>query len=119
MLIIGIVLATIIAFIPFTLSFFKIGSKFGRPVGGMASSGGSSKYPVYIEDEVMNQKAHGTCEKPVMRDIQWNCDYETADRISCFNRHYAEHSGYWETTKFLEEVRFRERNIFFFLFLIK
>ena len=26
-------------------------------------------------------------------------------RICCYNRHYAEHAGYWETTSFLSEVR--------------
>lgn len=66
---------------------------------------GESKYPVYIDEDVMSPKAHGTCEKPVMKNLRWNCDYETADRISCFNRHYAEHSGYWQSTSFLQEVR--------------
>ena len=35
---------------------------------------------------------------------RWRCDYNTADRICCFNRHYAEHSGYWETTDFLSSI---------------
>jgi hypothetical protein len=26
-----------------------------------------------------------------------------ADRISCYNRHWAERAGYWETTSFFEE----------------
>merc|ERR1711865_367409 len=26
------------------------------------------------------------------------------DKICCFNRHYAEHSGYWETTSYLKEI---------------
>ena len=26
--------------------------------------------------------------------MKFECDYNTADRICCFNRHYAEHSGY-------------------------
>ena len=34
--------------------------------------------------------------------IRWNCDCDTADRISCFNRHYAEYSGYFETTSFVD-----------------
>jgi len=29
---------------------------------------------------------------------------QTADRICCFNRHYAEHSGYWTTTRFLKDA---------------
>ncbi len=38
----------------------------------------------------MSPKAHGTSEKPVMKDLKWGCDYDTADRICNFNRHYAE-----------------------------
>jgi hypothetical protein len=52
----------------------------------------------------MSPKAHGTSEKPVMKNLKWGCDYETADRICNFNRHYAEFAGYWSTTKYLEEV---------------
>jgi len=52
----------------------------------------------------MSQKAHGTSEKPVQKSLRWECDNETADRICNFNRHYAEFAGYWQTTKFLEEV---------------
>ena len=52
----------------------------------------------------MDQKGHGSCSKPVMSQLRWKCDYETADRICCYNRHYAEHSGYFETTTFLKEV---------------
>merc|ERR1711924_28344 len=33
--------------------------------------------------------------------MRWGCDPKVADKICCFNRHYAEHSGYWETTNFL------------------
>jgi hypothetical protein len=41
------------------------------------------------EEEVMSQKGHGTSEKPVQKNLRWNCDFETADRICNFNRHYA------------------------------
>ena len=35
----------------------------------------------------------------------YGCDFETADRICCFNRHYAEHSGYFlMKTKWLDTV---------------
>lgn len=61
----------------------------------------------------MRPKAHGTCDKPVMLNLRWNCNHDTADRICCFNRHYAEHSGYWETTSFLQEVD-RESEITFY-----
>merc|ERR1711971_471108 len=55
------------------------------------------------EDDLMNQREHGTCVGPVQQNLRWNCDREVADRISCFNRHYAEFAGYWETTSFLAE----------------
>ena len=42
----------------------------------------------------MSQKAHGTTDKPVQSALRFGCDFETADKICCFNRHYAEHSGY-------------------------
>jgi peptide methionine sulfoxide reductase MsrB len=43
---------------------------------------------------------------PVQDNLRWGCDTKTADRICNFNRHYAEHSGYFlESTKFLQEAK--------------
>ena len=56
-------------------------------------------YPLLCDESVMAPKAHGTTDKPVQSNLRWNCDQETADRICCFNRHYAEHSGYAFTSK--------------------
>lgn len=63
-----------------------------------------SKYPIKADESVMSQKAHGTTEKPVMKNLKYGCDWDTADRICCFNRHYAEFSGYWLETNFMNEV---------------
>jgi hypothetical protein len=41
----------------------------------------NSKYPIIADESVMSKKAHGTSEKPVQRNLRWNCDYDTADRI--------------------------------------
>ena len=41
-------------------------------------------------------------------NLKWGCDWDMADRICNFNRHYAEFAGYWETTSFLSDV---EQNI--------
>jgi len=71
-------------------------------LGGPAAASG--KYPIIADEDVMKQKAHGTSEKPVMKNLKWGADYETADRICNFNRHYAEFAGYWTTTEFLKEV---------------
>lgn len=46
-----------------------------------SSAANTSKYPVVADESVMNKKAHGTSEKPVMKNLRWKCDYETADRI--------------------------------------
>jgi peptide methionine sulfoxide reductase MsrB len=64
----------------------------------------ATKYPIYCDEAVMAPKAHGTCPRPVQDKLRWNCDQATADRICCFNRHYAEFSGYWLKTTFLAEV---------------
>jgi len=56
-------------------------------------------------EDIMNPKAHGTSEYPVQQNLRWGSDYDTADRISNFNRHYAEYSGYWESTTFLSDVQ--------------
>ena len=66
------------------------------------------------DESVMSQKAHGTSEKPVMKDLRWNCDYETADRICNFNRHYAEYAGYWQTTEFPKSIDKEEKPIKFY-----
>jgi hypothetical protein len=72
----------------------------GYSTGGGADNG----YPLVCDGSVMKQKRHGSCAQPVMAKLRWNCDYEKADRICCFNRHYAEESGYFTSTRFLNEV---------------
>jgi peptide methionine sulfoxide reductase MsrB len=61
-------------------------------------------YPVMAPESIMATKAHGTSAVPVQDDLRWGCDGATADRICNFNRHYAEHSGYFQTTTFLNEA---------------
>ena len=36
--------------------------------------------------------------------MRYGCDVATADRICCFNRHYAEHSGYFLTKNWEKEI---------------
>merc|ERR1719310_785909 len=62
-------------------------SESGRNYGGIVPK-------ILGTEDIMAPKAHGTCEAPVQKDLLYGCDFETADRICCFNRHYAEHSGY-------------------------
>ena len=56
----------------------------------------------------MRPKAHGTTATPARRSLRWGCDWETADHICCYNRHYAEPSGYYHSEQrraFVEEMR--------------
>lgn len=68
-------------------------------------SKGSGEFPVMCEEAVMSAKKHGTSDAPVQTNLRWACDFETADRICNFNRHYAEYGGYWQTTDFLKAVK--------------
>lgn len=62
-----------------------------------SSSSSTKKYPIIGSNKIMNRKAHGTSETPVQQNLRWNVDRKTADRICNFNRHFAEHSGYYLT----------------------
>ena len=44
-------------------------------------------------EEMMSQKEFGTSAVPIQKDLRWNCDVKTADRICNYNRHYAEYAG--------------------------
>ena len=94
-------------------SSFKAGIiEWANGLGGKEDSDGckgadapaGSKYPIMADESIMSKKAHGTSDSPVQKELRWNCDYETADRICNFNRHYAEYAGYFLSTSFLKEV---------------
>lgn len=59
-------------------------------------------------ESLMKKKAHGSTEKPVQKGLKWGVDQKKADKICCFNRHYAEHSGYFKKTSWVAEMRARE-----------
>lgn len=69
------------------------------------SSSASAKLPVVCGEEVMSAKAHGTTATAVQESLRWSCKRETADKICSYNRHYAEHSGYWKETTFFRDVK--------------
>jgi len=71
-------------------------------VGKPAAKG--ARLPIAGDESLMSAKAHGTCAAPVQAGLRWGCDAKLADRICCYNRHYAEHSGYFEGTAFLKSV---------------
>jgi peptide methionine sulfoxide reductase MsrB len=68
----------------------------------------AQKYPLVGPEEIMSPKAHGTCAQGVQATLRYGCDVKTADKICCFNRHYAEHSGYMETVSWVKEVENKE-----------
>ena len=41
----------------------------------------------------------------MQKNLKWNVDRDTADRICNFNRHYAEHRGYWTSTSFVKAAK--------------
>jgi len=84
---------------------------------GSLFKGGDKTFapPVVMGDEsIMSQKANGSTEKPVQEKLRWSCDRGTAERICCYNRHFAERAGYWERTSFLEEESKTQGEITFY-----
>ena len=50
----------------------------------------------------------------MQKNLRWACDRDTADRICNFNRHYAEHSGYFEKTNFIDDAKVTKGEINFY-----
>eukprot|EP00427_Karlodinium_veneficum_P023120 CAMPEP_0169100914 /NCGR_PEP_ID=MMETSP1015-20121227/21347_1 /TAXON_ID=342587 /ORGANISM="Karlodinium micrum, Strain CCMP2283" /LENGTH=192 /DNA_ID=CAMNT_0009161899 /DNA_START=226 /DNA_END=804 /DNA_ORIENTATION=- len=57
----------------------------------------------YADESIMKQKAHGTTENPVQKNLLYGVDRKIADRICSYNRRWAEQAGYWEETSFPEK----------------
>jgi len=64
----------------------------------------TGKLPIMGAEAIMLPKSHGTSDVPVQENLRYGCDGSVADRICNFNRHYAEHSGYFLRTKWLTEI---------------
>lgn len=54
------------------------------------------------DESLMTSGKHGSCVGPVQSPLRWGCSVQTSDQICCFNRHFAEYAGYWETTSFMQ-----------------
>jgi len=67
---------------------------------GAFDVGGKIKYG---DEAIMSPKAHGTSEKPVQEDLMYGVSNKLADKISNFNRHFAEMGGYFRSTN-LEDI---------------
>lgn len=70
-------------------------------------------FPVLGEESIMSKKAHGTTANPPMKDLLYGVSYEETSKICCFNRHYAEYSGYFLATNWLKEVSKTEATTYF------
>lgn len=70
----------------------------------------NGNYPVYGNANIMTRRSHGTSNTPVQKDLRWGCDFQTADRICNYNRHFAEPSGYLRgKNRFLQECESAKR----------
>jgi len=54
----------------------------------------------YGDEGIMSPKEHGTSANPVQSDLLYGTNNKLADKISNFNRHFAENGGYFQTTSF-------------------
>lgn len=85
----------------------RVSLGLGAAVAALASgvrAASAVAVPVMGDESIMAPKAHGTTETPVQENLRWDVDVRLADRICSFNRHYAEHAGYWTSTSFLSQV---------------
>lgn len=94
-----------------------MGQKPSRPAASASSAreltieSKTRSYPVYGKNIIMRKKRHGTSDTPVMSKLRWGCDVATADRICNKNRHFAEHSGYFQRNKkFLKAIELAKKN---------
>ena len=66
------------------------------------------KYPapaVMGDESIMSKKKHGTSNVPVQANLRWKVDQMKADEICNFNRHCAEHFGYFQSiSEFIQEA---------------
>jgi len=60
---------------------------------------------VYGDDSIMAPKEHGTTSQEVQENLRYGVSRKLADKISSFNRVYAEMGGYFTSTSFENDVR--------------
>jgi len=58
----------------------------------------------YGDEDIMSPKEHGTSANPVQSDLLYGTNNKLADKISNFNRHFAENGGYFQSTSFENTV---------------
>ena len=50
------------------------------------------------DESIMAPKEHGTSAVPVQQNLQYGVSNKLADKISNYNRHFAELGGYFKST---------------------
>lgn len=70
-------------------------------VASAASVGGRIQFG---DEDIMRQKGHGTSESPVQADLLYGVDNKLADKITNYNRHFAEMGGYFRSTSWGKQV---------------
>lgn len=87
------------------LKSIVMGNKTSKSKTPTTPSGNNAQLPIVGPDKIMSNKAHGTCPKAVQGRLRWNLDTREADKICCYNRHFAENRHYWSRTSFKEALK--------------
>jgi peptide methionine sulfoxide reductase MsrB len=84
-------------------SFLVAGTSVLLPQSSQAALNVGGK--IQLGDEsIMVSKEHGTSKQPVQDNLMYGVSNQLADRISSYNRHFAEMGGYFESTNWEEAV---------------
>jgi len=88
-------------------------SWFNPKKAAKKASADARELPVFGDESIMKKKANGSTEAPVQDRLRWGVDRDTAVRIACHNRRYAEPSGTWaKRNSFLAQASRSEATIF-------
>uniref|UniRef100_A0A7S2MU60 Peptide-methionine (R)-S-oxide reductase n=1 Tax=Helicotheca tamesis TaxID=374047 RepID=A0A7S2MU60_9STRA len=68
----------------------------------LPTPGGKIKYG---DESIMSPKEHGTTSFAVQENLRYNVSRKLADKICCYNRHFAELGGYFESKSFDDTMR--------------
>lgn len=74
---------------------------FPNLVSAAVDVGGTIRFG---DESIMAQKAHGTSAEPVQSDLRYGVSNKLADKITNYNRHFAEMGGYFQSTNFEDVV---------------
>ena len=76
------------------------GVVLGAPTKSLAVDANVGGTVRYGDEDIMVQKGHGTSASPVQSDLLYGVDNKLADKITNFNRNFAENGGYFKSTTF-------------------